>query len=343
MASKLVSVVVRALNEEKWLGQALAACKSQTLAEGRQIELILVDSGSTDATVPIAREHGARIVHIRKEDFTFGRSLNVGCEAARGEILVFMSAHCIPMTDAWLERLIRPIEDGLCDYTYGRQAGHAASRFSERQVFAHYFGETSRLPQQGFFCNNANSAIRADVWRRHRFDEAVTGLEDMVLAKTLAAAGGRIGYVAEAPVAHIHEESLKQTLRRYYREALTMRVIMPEVHFHIWDMASCFLAGVIHDARAAMREKVFWKEAGGIIGYRFSQYWGTYRGHNEHRVLSQAQKISYYYPQAPKRKKEKKTSPDASSSNKESSRKDAGVENGAGWEPVPAGADLTRD
>jgi len=332
MGSRLVSVIVRALNEEKWLGKALAACKSQTLGNGREIELILVDSGSTDATVSIAREHGACVVHIEKEEFTFGRSLNVGCEAAKGDVLVFISAHCIPTTDAWLEPLIRPIEEGLCDYTYGRQVGHETSRFSERQVFAHYFGESSRLPQQGFFCNNANAAIRAEIWRKHRFDEAVTGLEDMVLAKAVVNAGGRIGYVAESAVTHIHDETLKQTQRRYYREAMTMRAIMPEVHFHIWDMVSCFVAGVFHDARVAMGAKAFWKEAGGIIGFRFNQYWGTYRGHNEHRVLSQAQKISYYYPQSPKGREPAEATP----SHKDPSRKDAGVENGAGWEPVPA-------
>lgn len=334
MGGKRVSVVVRALNEEKWLAQALTACKSQNLNDGRELELILVDSGSTDSTIPIAREHGARVVHIRKEDFTFGRSLNVGCEAAQGDILVFISAHCIPLGQGWLEALIAPIEQGLCEYTYGRQVGHETSRFSERQVFSHYFGNASRLPQQGFFCNNANSAIRADTWRKFRFDEAVTGLEDMVMAKAIVNAGGRIGYVAEAPVAHIHEETLKQTHRRYYREALTMRAIMPEVHFHIWDMVSCFSAGVAHDFGVAMREKALMKEAGGIIGFRFNQYWGTYRGHNEHRALSQAQKISYYYPQSPKKKEQVA---------KALSKKGVGVENGASWKPIPAGAELTRD
>jgi rhamnosyltransferase len=334
MGGKRVSVIVRALNEEKWLGQALEACKSQTLGEGTELELILVDSGSTDRTIPIARDHGCRIVHIKKEEFTFGRSLNVGCEAATGDILAFISAHCIPAGPDWLAALIRPIKDGLCDYTYGRQIGHDISRFSERQVFGHYFGESSLVPQQGFFCNNANSAIRADTWRRFRFDEAVTGLEDMVLAKAITNSGGRIGYVAEAPVVHIHEETLKQTHRRYYREALTMRSIMPEVHFHIWDMVSCFTAGVAHDLSVAAREKVFFKEAGGIIGFRFNQYWGTYRGHNEHRVLSQAQKISYYYPQSSKKKaKAANTLPNTA----------AGVENGGSWNPIPAGAELTRD
>jgi rhamnosyltransferase len=334
MGGKLVSVIVRALNEEKWLGDALAACKSQILRDGRELELVLVDSGSTDRTITIAREHGCRVAHIKKEEFTFGRSLNVGCEAARGDVLAFISAHCIPAGTNWLESLIEPIDKGLCDYAYGRQVGHETSRFSERQVFAHYFGEVSRLPQQGFFCNNANSAIRADTWRKFRFDEAVTGLEDMVLAKTIVNSGGRIGYVAEAAVAHIHEETLKQTRRRYYREALTMRSIMPEVHFNIWDMVSCFSAGVTHDLGIAIREKSLLKEAGGIVGFRFNQYWGTYRGHNEHRALSQAQKISYYYPQSAKKKERVADA---------LSKKGIGVENGASWSPIPAGAELTRD
>lgn len=327
MGGMLVSVIVRALNEEKWLGKALRACKSQVLKNGREIEIILVDSGSTDRTIAIAREHGARIVHIKKEEFTFGRSLNVGCEAARGNVLAFISAHCIPATTSWLESLIEPIEQGLCDYTYGRQVGHDMSRFSERQVFAHYFGEASRLPQQGFFCNNANSAIRTETWQRFRFDETVTGLEDMVLAKAIVNARGRIGYVAEAPVIHIHEETLNQTHRRYYREALTMRSIMPEVHFNMWDMLRCFTAGMTHDLGVAMREKALVKEAGGIVGFRFNQYWGTYRGHNEHRVLSQAQKVAYYYPQSPKRKA--------------LAEKNARAENATAWTamPAPGGSD----
>lgn len=334
MAGMLVSVVVRALNEEKWLGQALRACKAQVLKSGREIELILVDSGSTDGTISIARANGARIAHIQKEEFTFGRSLNLGCEAARGDILVFISAHCIPATTDWLESLIAPIENGLCDYAYGRQLGHAISRFSERQVFAHYFGEVSRVPQQGFFCNNANSAIRADTWRKYRFDEAATGLEDMVLAKAIVSAGGRIGYVAEAPVVHIHEETLQQTRRRYYREALTMRTIMPEVHFHFWDMVSCIAAGVVHDARVALREGVLLKEISGIVGFRFNQYWGTYRGHNEHRALSQAQKISYYYPQSPKRRLRVES---------QLQHQQSVIEPEPKWEAVPARMDVTRD
>lgn len=295
--AKRVSIIFRALNEEKWLGDALEACGSQK-AEGIDIELILVDSGSTDRTVEIAKKAGCRIVRIKKSDFTFGRSLNFGCEAATGDYLVFISAHCIPAHEYWLQNLLAPLQAGIVDYAYGRQLGHDVTRFSEHQVFAQYFPLSDKLPQEGFFVNNANSAISKDVWFLHRFDEAVTGLEDMVLGKAIVQNGGKIGYVADAPVIHIHEETFAQTRRRYFREALTLREIMPEVHFNFGDFLRYFSAGVFHDFSVSLSENQFWRTAKEIIMFRLMQYWGTYRGHNQHRILSRAQKESYYYPNA---------------------------------------------
>lgn len=296
-----VSIIFRALNEEKWFDAALNACEAQS-TDDIEVETILVDSGSTDKTLQIAEHHQCRIVHIKKSDFTFGRSLNFGCEAATGDYLVFISAHCIPASDRWLTNLIAPLVDRRVDYSYGRQIGHDVTRFSEHQVFAKYFPDQDNIPQDGFFVNNANSAIRKDVWLRYKFDEAVTGLEDMVLGKAIVADGGRIGYVADAPVTHIHEESFPKIRRRYYREALVLREIMPEVHFNFFDFLHYYLASVGHDLSAAWKERKFWSTAPEIIAFRMMQYWGTYLGHNEHRELSRAQKESYYYPRTYKSK-----------------------------------------
>lgn len=292
-----VSIIFRALNEEKWFGQALMACRSQNVPDDLAVEIILVDSGSTDNTIAIAQEHGCHVFHINKSEFTFGRSLNIGCENASGDILVFISAHCIPSDEMWLQNLVAPLLTGQCDYTYGGQIGMpGVTRFAEEQVFAHYYKSQSDLDQTGFFCNNANAAIVRSQWEKHRFDEAVTGLEDMVMAKAIVADGGQIGYVANAKVIHIHEETLAQVHRRYFREALTMRDIMPEVHFNFFDFVWCLTAGIAHDFVEATHVKKLRRELLGIIRYRFMQYWGTYRGHNNHRELSRAQKTTYYYP-----------------------------------------------
>jgi glycosyltransferase involved in cell wall biosynthesis len=302
MAPHSVSIIYRSLNEEKWLGESLAACARQQLAEGRKVELVLVDSGSTDRTIEIAERGGCRVVHIKKADFTFGRSLNYGCDAATGDILVFISAHCIPAHGRWLENLIAPLVAGAAEYSYGRQVGHAVSRFSEHQVFDHFYGDRDKVPQKELFVNNANAALLRSAWAKYRFDETATGLEDMVFGKALTREDGRIGYVADAAVVHIHEETLSQTRRRYYREALTLREIFPEVHFHFGDFVRCFAAGVFHDYSEALTQRKFINVAGGVLAYRFMQYWGALRGHNEHRILSRAQKESYYYPRSRKKR-----------------------------------------
>ena len=295
-----VSIVFRALNEEEWFEQAILACKSQKLDAGLELELILVDSGSTDATLDIALKHDLCLVHITKSEFTFGRSLNWGCEAADGDYLVFISAHCIPSHERWLQNLVQPLVDGAASYSYGRQLGHEVSKFSETQLFEKYFPEFDRIPQAGYFVNNANSAIKADVWAKYRFDEECTGLEDMVLGQQIVNDGHKIGYVADAPVIHIHEETLAQTRNRYYREALTLRDIMPEVQLTRLDAVRYFFAGAFHDVAAAIEQKKFLSKFTEIIGFRFMQYQGAFRGHNELRKLSRAQKEAYFYPKPAK-------------------------------------------
>lgn len=289
------SIVIRAYNEERWLPELLSSIAAQDVPR-EQYEIILVDSGSTDRTVEFASAAGAKIVRIAKEDFSFGRSLNLGCEVASGDYLVFISAHCIPIGSQWLSRLIAPLENGIATYVYGRQQAHAVTKFSEKQLFLKYFPSQARLPQTGFFCNNANSAITRDAWARHRFDEGLTGLEDMELAKRLVRAGAFIGYVADASVYHIHEESWSKVRVRYEREAIALQVIMPEVHIHMSDLIRYVASSIFFDCAVAIEQRVFLRRFNEICMFRVMQYWGAYRGNNQHRKLSTQMKHAYFYP-----------------------------------------------
>ena len=128
----LCSIIIRTYNEERYLHALLEAIQSQEPGEF-SYEIIIVDSGSTDATREIARGFGCQIVHIAKEDFTFGRSLNVGCEAAQGDYFVLISGHCIPTDASWLKELCTPLASGAVNYCYGRQLGRDTTKFSEGQ------------------------------------------------------------------------------------------------------------------------------------------------------------------------------------------------------------------
>jgi len=310
------SIVIRTLNEARHLEDLLVMIARQKT--DLEIETVLIDSGSTDGTVDIAERYGCRITTITKAEFSFGRSLNRGCAFSTGDILVFISGHCVPVRSDWLDEMCRPLVAsakrgpqpgdgtdtpswrGQVVYTYGRQIGDDDSNYSERRIFAKYFPETSAVPQKGFLCNNANSALLRSVWEAHPFDEELTGLEDMELAKRLYGRGMAIGYVAEAPVFHHHQESWAQVRRRFEREALALRSILPEVHLSRFDVARYVLTSVLGDWRAASRNNIKSTSRSDMLRYRWNQYTGSYAGNHEHRRLSQEAKESFFYPQVTK-------------------------------------------
>jgi glycosyltransferase involved in cell wall biosynthesis len=292
----IVSVVIRTLNEQTYLAELLGAIEAQELPARWQLEVVVVDSGSTDATLKIAERFGSRVTHIAKEEFSFGRSLNRGCEFARGSILVFISGHCVPVGPHWLVALVKPLEDNACSYSYGRQIGGGPTKFSEGRVFLKYFPPTSMLPQEGFFANNANAAIRRSEWQALLFDETLTGLEDMHLAKRLVESGGEVGYVAEAAVHHIHDETWAQVRNRYEREGAALVEIMPEAGLSFLDFLECTARSIAKDSYAALREGALLRELPGIVMFRTVQYWGSYRGTSYARMVASMRRKAYFHP-----------------------------------------------
>ncbi len=291
----LVSIVIRTLNEEKYLEELLSSLENQE-KEDFNIETVIIDSGSTDRTLDIAKNFNCRVTHISKNEFTFGKSLNMGSEFANGGILVYISGHCIPTDRYWLKNLIKPLLERLSDYTYGGQIGRDTTKFSESRIFEQYFPKKSKIPQNDFFCNNANSALNRDVWSLYKFNEEITGLEDMDLAKRIFLDNRKISYVSEASVYHIHDESWSQTRRRYERESIALQKIMPEINVSFFDMIRYISLSIINDCIAAKNESLLLKELFGIIRFRAAQYSGIYRGNHEQREISKRRKENYFYP-----------------------------------------------
>jgi rhamnosyltransferase len=146
------------------------------------VEVILVDSRSTDHTVEIAASFGAMVVPIPTDEFTFNRSLNLGLEAVQAPIVIIASAHVNPVYPDWLGNMIVPYADSKIVLTYGKQRDGVSTKFSERQISSQCFPEHSDPRQTHSFCNNAKAAIRHAVWQRHAYDETLTRLEDVAWA-----------------------------------------------------------------------------------------------------------------------------------------------------------------
>lgn len=100
-----MTVVIPTLNEEGNLRRCLGALATQSF---RDFEVIVVDGGSSDGTVDVARSFGARVIAVRERGIA--RARQAGFEAASGEIVVSTDADVDPPPD-WLARLIAPFSD----------------------------------------------------------------------------------------------------------------------------------------------------------------------------------------------------------------------------------------
>ncbi len=289
------SIVIRSCNEEKHIGRLLAGIGQQTI---RDIEVILVDSGSSDATIAIASRFPVKIVTIDPEDFSFGRSLNIGCANAMGEYLVISSAHIYPVYTDWIEKLLSPFDDPKTALVYGKQRGDQHSKFSERQILASWFPNQSIQEQGHPFCNNANAAIRRKLWEIRPYNETLPALEDIDWATWAMSQGYYVSYASAAEIIHAHNESHRDVYNRYRREAMAMKKIRPEEHFHFWDFLRLYASNFLNDCRFAIREKVLRRELWGILWFRFMQFWGTYRGFALAGLLTSQLKHTFYYPRA---------------------------------------------
>ena len=297
------SIIIRAYNEEKHIQRLLEGIRRQTL---KDVEVILVDSGSTDSTVEIAEAMGARLVRIPPEEFTFGRSLNYGIREATGEFVIIASAHVYPVYPDWLAALLHPLLDEQVALSYGKQRAPASAKFSEKQIFHQWYPELGRPHQETVFCNNANAAIKRSLWKKNPYDETLTGLEDLAWAKWAKDQGYEISYVVEAEVIHIHEETPRGVFNRYRREAMAYKKIYPESHFSIYDFFRLTAANIGSDLWHASHERVLWRNLFSILWFRLMQFHGTRLGHRETSLVTPQLREKFYYARGRKASRESK-------------------------------------
>lgn len=290
--STTTSVVIRCLNEEEHIGRLLTGLTRQHRPPD---QIVVVDSGSSDATLDIARRFPTDIVHIAPEAFSFGRALNVGCTAATGDVLLFVSAHVYPVHTTWLDDMVAPFADESVALTYGRQIGNEQTRYSEHRILERWFPAQSDPSQRHPFCNNANAAVRRTLWAQWPYDEDLTGLEDMAWAKNALEHGHRVSYVASAPVVHAHRESFSQVANRYRREAIAHKAIYADQEMPATEAAWLGLINTAGDLAHAAREGRL-REARDIASFRVAQFFGTYRGFRQAGPVRADLKRRFYYP-----------------------------------------------
>lgn len=238
----MISIILRAKNEEQNIGGVLEAIFSQEISQS--IEVIIVDSGSTDRTLDIAGQFSVKILTIAESRFSYGYALNFGISASSGDIICCLSAHCVPAHHKWLSKLIEPIVEGRAHATYGRQIPipgvNPFEEVSLRKHFPEHDTITGRVP-----FSNANCAFLRDVWNERKFDETIPSWEDY-LWFSLLKESYVYSYAPLAAVRHSHPFSLTSTLRRTFNDGAAFRIMNDRYNLDLVDETAPTLLAKLH-------------------------------------------------------------------------------------------------
>jgi len=167
---RAITVVIPALNEEREIGECLKSLVNQSF---RDFEVIVVDNGSTDTTVRIARSYGARVIHEPRRRTSCARE--AGFQVTRAEIIASTDADTV-VPPNWLERIHRTFdEDPKVIAVFGPFRHKPASASSSlANYLAPYFERGLMLGQRGAWrlgsphFSGANFATRREAFLRVR-------------------------------------------------------------------------------------------------------------------------------------------------------------------------------
>jgi rhamnosyltransferase len=225
----MVSVIIPTFNAGTYINRLISSLREQSI----ECEIIIIDSSSLDKTIGIVKSGDSKKVTIRKEDFSHGKTRNLGVQITKSDIVVFLTQDALPMDMQCLKNLIKPLECFQVVASFGRQIPRADS--SPIEKFARLFNypdtpavkgleDIPRLGIKTFFFSNVCSAIKTKEFKElGGFPENIIMFEDLIFAAKAILKGYKIAYVPDAKVWHSHNFSLVQQFRRYQDAGISLR------------------------------------------------------------------------------------------------------------------------
>lgn len=211
-----VSVVIRTYNEAATLENLMQDLSSQQVAPA---EIIVVDNESTDNTREVAQKYNAKIVTIRKGEFTYARSMNMGMEAAANDAVFLAVGHTLLSSTLTLHAGARHFKPGSnvgCAFYYAMPSNHAAAMEKITGGMAPLTANRAKaIPKLGMGLAATGAMFSKSAWKAlGAFDERYeTGGEDNVLARAMIANGYDVICDPAIAVHHSHGETIWQFIK----------------------------------------------------------------------------------------------------------------------------------
>ncbi|GAB6077186.1 glycosyltransferase family 2 protein [Desulfurobacterium crinifex] len=218
-----LSVIIPTYNAEPYIKKLLEALSFQTQ---KLDEIIVIDSSSSDNTVEIAKNFGAKVVIIPKEEFDHGGTRTKAAKLAAGDILIYLTQDAIPADRFSIENIVKVFESEEVGAAYGRQVPYENTNLFGKHLryfnypsvsFTKSLEDRKNLGFKVVFLSNSFAAYRKSVLEEIGwFKSGVIFGEDSIAAAKILLAGYKIAYSAEARVFHSHSYSVLQDFKRYF-------------------------------------------------------------------------------------------------------------------------------
>lgn len=279
-----ISVLILTKNE----AANIDACLTSVLSQGCEgtLEVIVLDSGSTDSTVEIASRYPVRIERILARDFHHAKTRNYAASLATGEFLVYLAADACPASTDWLRALTSNFADGSVAAVYGRHLPKPGCNAERQAVLGTVYGDErilkkasrrSELGYRYYHFSTVNAAIRREVWQAIRFPEDLKVFEDVGIAKRILDSGWTIAYEPSAAVYHSHNHTTMGLFKRYFDAGIIWK------RLEIWD--NMMRSSIFQEGWRMLRQKLRQKQGGnasrGSLPQHFAKYGGLILGLNE--------------------------------------------------------------
>lgn len=242
-----ISVIIPTKNAGSLFYAALKKIKQQQGVQ--EPELIILDSGSTDDTIKIAEDHGAKIISIKPEEFSHSAVRNRGAKEASGEYIVFTVQDAILLNEFTLYDMVSMLKESGAVAGTGRQVPRADSDFFASWQISQYIHMISPeqkdivvsvSPQKfaamplGEKRSNCTIDDVLSIYKKSEFDE-IGGYdeqygygEDLDMGKRLIEAGKKIVFLYSTGVVHSHNRPASYILKRYYTDSTFMYKVFEE-------------------------------------------------------------------------------------------------------------------
>jgi O-antigen biosynthesis protein len=221
-----VSVVIPVKDGARYLERLLTAVREQA---GETVELLVVDSGSSDGSVELARAGGATVHEIAPEEFGHGRTRNLAMELSFGDIVCFLTQDAVP-APGWLDAHVAAFDlDPKAGAAYGPHLPWPDTSPTLARELDGFFADMTPdgnpvLQRQGdlAFMSNVNASYARACWEEIRFED-IAYAEDQAFGRAMLAAGWTKVFHPDAAVYHAHDYGPIEFARRYFDEYRGLR------------------------------------------------------------------------------------------------------------------------